>query len=196
MRFIPACAGNALLGPFPAVLGAVHPRMRGERPAALLPWLAWAGSSPHARGTLLGLGGGLGYCRFIPACAGNAPLARSVAPGGPVHPRMRGERVSGEIGRPSWPGSSPHARGTLRRAGRRRVRRRFIPACAGNACISLASRTSRSVHPRMRGERESVEPNSRRPSGSSPHARGTRANMRPCRSMSRLIPACAGNAAQ
>ncbi len=53
-RFIPACAGNARAEKMPCRDDTVHPRMRGERDYILSfdPYLA--GSSPHARGTLLG----------------------------------------------------------------------------------------------------------------------------------------------
>ena len=54
-RFIPACAGNAS-GPLcPAWTGTVHPRMRGERPSGPDGHAYDDGSSPHARGTLLGV---------------------------------------------------------------------------------------------------------------------------------------------
>ena len=76
-RFIPAYAGNAYRTGGVATSVSVHPRIRGERPAALLPWLAWAGSSPHTRGTLLEDNDAQPARRFIPAYAGNAPGSAS-----------------------------------------------------------------------------------------------------------------------
>ena len=71
-RFIPACAGNAVLAALGVGTVTVHPRMRGERGriSALFQWKT--GSSPHARGTLCNRLGLLDLLRFIPACAGNA----------------------------------------------------------------------------------------------------------------------------
>ena len=54
-RFIPACAGNASAGGRPAGLVSVHPRMRGERSNRVASAPVKGGSSPHARGTPLGL---------------------------------------------------------------------------------------------------------------------------------------------
>ena len=92
-RFIPACAGNAREQCRRGRLRSVHPRMRGERALTIGGAVLAAGSSPHARGTLVVQLVVQVRSRFIPACAGNA--ARSA--GGPVpwavHPRMRGERT-------------------------------------------------------------------------------------------------------
>ena len=108
---------------------------------------------------------------------------------------MRGERIRRGKGGKLHVGSSPHARGTLIRALRGWTNLRFIPACAGNARARSAASPSWPVHPRMRGERRIEYARAPVAYGSSPHARGPRANMRPCRSMSRFITACAGNAA-
>ena len=51
-RFIPACAGNAIEHGHLHRVGAVHPRMRGERMAKYYEPMRKYGSSPHARGTL------------------------------------------------------------------------------------------------------------------------------------------------
>ena len=133
MRFIPACAGNAVLAMVQDIEEAVHPRMRGERlPCQLLPLKA-GGSSPHARGTHGHAARDGGRDRFIPACAGNA-CGRSVPSWqGTVHPRMRGERLGVDVLRKPVYGSSPHARGTPTPASHEPSRPRFIPACAGNA---------------------------------------------------------------
>ena len=71
-RFIPACAGNAVLDPRHAARPPVHPRMRGEREAYAALDLEQCGSSPHARGTPWRRRIAQLFARFIPACAGNA----------------------------------------------------------------------------------------------------------------------------
>ena len=71
-RFIPACAGNAhCRRKYPSTV-PVHPRVCGEREAAIAVMKAWGGSSPRVRGTPLRIGRACGPLRFIPACAGNA----------------------------------------------------------------------------------------------------------------------------
>ena len=152
------------------------------------------GSSPHTRGTRIPRHPSSPKIRFIPACAGNAGSGVSSSSVSPVHPRMRGERSAG--GRPAWAclGSSPHARGTRQGVPPLSEALRVIPACAGNAGTSPASTARHSVHPRMRGERETGTDRLGRVYGSSPHARGTphRSTRTPC--AGRFIPACAGNA--
>ena len=175
-RFIPACAGNAARSAGGPVPWAVHPRMRGERLAALHLRGDIAGSSPHARGTLLGGFGLRLEPRFIPACAGNARTPGGAAGTGAVHPRMRGERG--------------------RRAAQVGCLPRFIPACAGNAPASSYRWRQPAVHPRMRGERVPATPSCLSAVGSSPHARGTRLLAHQRRKVGRFIPACAGNARQ
>ena len=173
---------------------AVHPRMRGERLPIPIAICIYYGSSPHARGTPRAPVAYMAKYRFIPACAGNACFSRLAALNVTVHPRMRGERVVLRDGLSLLDGSSPHARGTREPVPGGDHPNRFIPACAGNATSSAASRALASVQPRMRGERRLAERCSYTPDGSSPHARGTPRGARADRFPGRFIPACAGNA--
>ena len=52
--------------------------------------------------------------------------------------------------------------------------KRFIPACAGNALSCGTYKVNRSVHPRLRGERDEWLARVVCYAGSSPPARGTR----------------------
>ena len=152
---------------------AVHPRLRGEH----LPRKSHAqsrhGSSPPARGTF-----DRGPCyifneRFIPACAGNIRW-RCDRPGAQsVHPRLRGEHVSGVVPVIFCSGSSPPARGTFSMQVTQDAERRFIPACAGNISSTSSRAILPSVHPRLRGEHNYMPIHSPPPCGSSPPARGT-----------------------
>ena len=193
-RFIPACAGNApsLIPDHPA--WTVHPRMRGERTTRSNPARVSRGSSPHARGTLAACIFKSCDERFIPACAGNADTSGKRASAATVHPRMRGERRRAAVRQEGWPGSSPHARGTLGSVTLRRHLHRFIPACAGNADTVPRPPVWMAVHPRMRGERRFQAVRTGWPCGSSPHARGTQPTLRNSDYSERFIPACAGNA--
>ena len=71
-RFIPACAGNALLKRKDVSNDAVHPRVCGERFAPNTADMRKTGSSPRVRGTLYYSHKIQPLKRFIPACAGNA----------------------------------------------------------------------------------------------------------------------------
>ena len=132
--------------------------------------------------------------RFIPACAGNAAVILVWTCSTTVHPRMRGERQADLSTSMPLAGSSPHARGTLERLKDAVNDLRFIPACAGNATEAAVSKVQDPVHPRMRGERRGLVHRDRSLFGSSPHARGTRAQQHVEPLAMRFIPACAGNA--
>ena len=152
-RFIPTYAGNAPVPAGSRVLLSVHPRMRGERPGSIHESPVLAGSSPHTRGTSCRGQGSRAGRRFIPAYAGNAAssaLRRSCAA---VHPRIRGERSVAPCQGSVSSGSSPHTRGTHRRADRIAQHHRFIPAYAGNAARLRPLAVFDPVHPRIRGER-------------------------------------------
>ncbi len=131
-RFIPACAGNTRNFPAGQVPAPVHPRVCGEHKRDLCAAGQYAGSSPRVRGTQPHEMKRMEVMRFIPACAGNtafdlwkpAPLT--------VHPRVCGEHMPPEVGMDLNDGSSPRVRGTRGKAGNKKARNRFIPACAGN----------------------------------------------------------------
>ena len=152
-RFIPARAGNGAGGVQGAPWKAVHPRARGERTAFRDSAASRSGSSPRARGTaLIKQVEQLGL-RFIPARAGNGVPGSKTCGMETVHPRARGERVSGSFFVSSIIGSSPRARGTGEALHKQRTNRRFIPARAGNGQGLGRHRRCGAVHPRARGER-------------------------------------------
>ncbi len=72
VRFIPACAGNAVDLRIKHIPAAVHPRVCGERSRSSSFSASAGGSSPRVRGTQDPSGEYPGPVRFIPACAGNA----------------------------------------------------------------------------------------------------------------------------
>ena len=169
--------------------------MRGERLSSDWTSAAPFGSSPHARGTPRADDEVRRRRRIIPACAGNAPLARSGHMPYSDHPRMRGERFDAAVALNSATGSSPHARGTPQHAPDLARAGRIIPACAGNAPCPASPLRYQPDHPRMRGERVSSERPCAAWIGSSPHARGTHRDAPGLGLARRIIPACAGNAA-
>ena len=152
----------------------VHPRIRGERANAWSHFASSRGSSPHTRGTLPAENRVNAPLRFIPAYAGNATIS--------------------SLSFLHLLGSSPHTRGTLALANAIRKGDRFIPAYAGNASLFQMTSRRSSVHPRIRGERQSPNGTSIFFPGSSPHTRGTPISVECWPKSVRFIPAYAGNA--
>ena len=116
-----------------------------------------------------------------------------ISPPTTVHPRARGEHVSGAGGY-HWPvGSSPRSRGTRNPRPGGAVGSRFIPALAGNTCCRRWCQPSGSVHPRARGEHSAACSTAVSIDGSSPRSRGTPVGVAARRIRPRFIPALAGN---
>ncbi len=152
----------------------VHPRVCGERPCCVVTWALAVGSSPRVRGTLCDVSTASRERRFIPACAGNASFVvpDNLVPA--VHPRVCGERNVPSLSDFLIFGSSPRVRGTRRWPRFTRRRRRFIPACAGNATRPVLLPRRATVHPRVCGERAMNCSRTALIGGSSPRVRGTR----------------------
>ncbi len=214
LRLIPAGAGNGCGRRSRARAPSAHPRGRGERGRRANLREVEVGSSPRARGTVLGRVAREDVQRLIPAGAGNGRAPSQPRRGGPAHPRGRGERGlrlpalgllhrlipagagNGRARRRAEgkdAGSSPRARGTgaLDELDHRRLR--LIPAGAGNGMPLRARCRPRPAHPRGRGERWSVPSAAKPVDGSSPRARGTEPRRVADRVRDRLIPAGAGN---
>ncbi len=112
-RFIPAGAGNSSWLAISFGVSPVYPRWRGELATA---------QKFQTRSK-----------RFIPAGAGNSQHYQLQPTGSPVYPRWRGELSVFGITFGFGCGLSPLARGTLRERIAARLRKRFIPAGAGNS---------------------------------------------------------------
>ena len=112
LRFIPAYAGNSLLGFYRRSGRTVHPRLRGELFCRKRGRKACFGSSPLTRGTHVFEIVKQKRIRFIPAYAGNSMVNSNVAQVPTVHPRLRGELFGSESVKEESPGSSPLTRGT------------------------------------------------------------------------------------
>ena len=169
---IPARAGKTSLSDARVFRRAAHPRSRGENASGPVMWAYGCGSSPLARGKILGDRDSVRGSRLIPARAGKTGRGTSRAAQPWAHPRSRGENHGpGRRGGVCW-GSSPLTRG--KPGGRRRARPRRL------------------AHPRSRGENRSGCPGPSGSGGSSPLTRGKPTAARPAPPLSRLIPAHAG----
>ena len=89
--------------------------------------------------------------RFIPAHAGNTSEETKPSKQDSVHPRARGEHVTGLYIMLRNFGSSPRTRGTRCEHRRRCECARFIPAHAGNTCGRLRARQARRFIPAHAG---------------------------------------------
>ena len=135
---IPAYAGNtsfeATFLPDPWD----HPRVCGEHSPQAQNLIIAVGSSPHMRGTPLGLGYELARQWIIPAYAGNTRLHHASAQAVRDHPRICGEHDAAADAWVKAAGSSPHMRGTPVRIGVQQSARGIIPAYAGNTSFLLS----------------------------------------------------------
>ncbi len=130
---------------------------------------------------------------FIPATAGNTTAATSVRTAATVYPRYRGEHFNGDQYRHEDNGLSPLPRGTHNAYLRTQIKRRFIPATAGNTHYHLIYDRTRAVYPRYRGEHGTARYRRRQNNGLSPLPRGTRQSHAKSHRPPRFIPATAGN---
>ena len=111
--------------------------------------------------------------RLIPARAGNIqPLPRAGRRAS-AHPRSRGEHLPMNPKMSETVGSSPLARGTFNLIVACVVRKRLIPARAGNISTFWFLMRPTTAHPRSRGEHPASACPVTKPYGSSPLARGT-----------------------
>ncbi len=181
-RSIPACAGLTPYSGWCIRWVSVHPRVRGAHES----WdrVAWraSGPSPRARGSPWPSVASRCARRSIPTCAGLTSCNAWHDPPPQVHPRVRGAHA--RVVSASWwvSGPSPRARGSPRTRRTRRRSRRSIPACAGLTRRTPRSRTTRAVHPRVRGAHCGTGAGSQDHDGSIPACAGlTRARAAPIR---------------
>ena len=131
-RFIPASAGNTLVGIIQHWQSAVHPRVCGEHITGIGFNSGKGGSSPRLRGTPLAEPLSGASSRFIPASAGNTFCHDARSSVCAVHPRVCGEHPRIDVAAQPLHGSSPRLRGTRLAKEADRIANRFIPASAGN----------------------------------------------------------------
>ena len=150
-RIIPARAGFTVVCEGSRSWLQDHPRSRGVYTSIVLSVSGWSGSSPLARGLL---------CRdlhlnphvwIIPARAGFTtaflPLLREMMD----HPRSRGVYKAPVTMMVTGAGSSPLARGLLKKLKIYSPRQRIIPARAGFTPLPCTKDMVGADHPRSRG---------------------------------------------
>ena len=190
---IPASAGSTLNSDALHVGPGAHPRVRGEHCPARRVRVAQRGSSPRPRGALAT---GLGVAYFpglIPASAGSTQIAMPPNCRTGAHPRVRGEHVVQDNGRPGQLGSSPRPRGARKEMPGGCFGEGLIPASAGSTADGYVAVGLGGAHPRVRGEHRSVPEQRSRSRGSSPRPRGAHRSDLLHATATGLIPASAGS---
>ena len=171
----------------------VHPRSRGEYLSPVFLNLLISGSSPLTHGILLHAVEISRSCRFTPAHAGNTLLNQLNQSWYRVHPRSRGEYCPGKPLYLQFIGSPPLTRGIPCEDDRHDGTSRFTPAHAGNTWKYKNIRRSNQIHPRSRGEYESLNDTVHCIKGSPPLTRGILGSYAALVSSFRFTPAHAGN---
>ena len=118
---------------------ADHPRSRGVYGQSTLSSVNCSGSSPLARGLLVGPHAGRGHHRIIPARAGFTRTRSTPTTRPEDHPRSRGVYTRRPGASSTSAGSSPLARGLPPSPARCGRRARIIPARAGFTSSSSSS---------------------------------------------------------
>ena len=152
LGFTPAYAGKIACNRKCTARPRVHPRIRGEDLSDTVPHMPAGGSPPHTRGRLRRLSTCTFRTRFTPAYAGKICALRNFNSRSQVHPRIRGEDLTGKFTSIGMNGSPPHTRGRSVRCVCPAYRRRFTPAYAGKIYKNFPVFSDEKVHPRIRGE--------------------------------------------
>ena len=130
------------------------------------------GSPPLARGKVAHEMGCTDRTGITPACAGKSPVWHAEAASLRDHPRLRGEKPFQLWHAQNFLGSPPLARGKAKGAKIALSGSRITPACAGKSGCIVPSTAFIKDHPRLRGEKYSLELLSFVLEGSPPLARG------------------------
>ena len=166
--------------------------MGGENAELGFQKVGGSGSSPRGRGKRRRCPSVLRQVGLIPAWAGKTATSGEFVERVKAHPRVGGEnsRVTGPAS--GRAGSSPRGRGKRRTEGRRRPRRRLIPAWAGKTSRDSSTESVRWAHPRVGGENSAYQDMPGEHRGSSPRGRGKPRRGEVVTRQRGLIPAWAG----
>ncbi len=189
---IPAWAGEPPSARRSERRGSGHPRVGGGTRATHIEPTCTPGPSPRGRGNL---GAAVDAHRLrgaIPAWAGEpVPVERTLTHG-QGHPRVGGGTAAAM--RSAWGlvGPSPRGRGNHPRIWERGMRRRAIPAWAGEPGPTAPARLRRGGHPRVGGGTGQLLAHPVVQRGPSPRGRGNPSRSGGRIARTRAIPAWAG----
>ena len=191
-RIIPAHAGQTTIFSFNSARWSDHPRACGANGVWDVFNIRGHGSSPRMRGKPAVIYPRLGARRIIPAHAGQTEKSHQKQWFAPDHPRACGANSASNEAAMTRFGSSPRMRGKQGRVRADPIRRRIIPAHAGQTRTPSSRSRPPPDHPRACGANQSGRPACIGVCGSSPRMRGKRCVGHVQHPWPRIIPAHAG----
>ena len=191
-RITPACAGKSFLPLLQCFLLRDHPRVCGEKFLSVSFDSPQSGSPPRVRGKGLFVSACNVRLGITPACAGKrwslyAPRFRCWD-----HPRVCGEKFVHSVFYVIAWGSPPRVRGKGLWARPVILPSGITPACAGKSVPGSCPTRFWWDHPRVCGEKLSVDLHDARLLGSPPRVRGKDDIFHTGNRSRRITPACAG----
>ena len=170
----------------------VYPRVCGGTMGELKVVWDKRGLSPRVRGNHQLREAGRLVLRSIPACAGEPYHTPHSTTHPQVYPRVcGGTSPFFRLGLARY-GLSPRVRGNRVLSGESSLGHRSIPACAGEPYMPSCPTRSTTVYPRVCGGTGLVLASSSSQAGLSPRVRGNLVHPERHNTLSRSIPACAG----
>ena len=152
-RITPAYAGKRFLLPSRFLLPRDHPRVCGEKAYVLRISLVTMGSPPRVRGKVILCGQDEVAVGITPAYAGKRPWLAAYCARCGDHPRVCGEKISGDCFFRPIVGSPPRVRGKVHVCHCSLVCCRITPACAGKRLSLFGKTYPEQDHPRVCGEK-------------------------------------------
>ncbi len=152
----PAYAGKSTRSHPPPARPGDHPRIRGEKYAALMPANRQVGSPPHTRGKASASLRWANVIRITPAYAGKRVLITINSNMCRDHPRIRGEKSKSARTRCCTEGSPPHTRGKANRSVRSGATRGSPPHTRGKAPLYPVGGAVEGITPAYAGKSRSA----------------------------------------
>ena len=192
LRITPACAGRRIAARGNHVGGRDHPRVCGEKWQGVVNIFGGLGSPPRVRGEAFVRYFGSQTAGITPACAGRRCCSWICAPRWWDHPRVCGEKKSTQRTPSNAVGSPPRVRGEVDIQETNMVATRITPACAGRSPAFPRPNGAQGDHPRVCGEKRSIDMVAGCHSGSPPRVRGEAVETETIYESPGITPACAG----
>ena len=195
-RITPAYAGKSLSPARSCPGPGHHPRIRGEKFYKVRDNCCAKGSPPHTRGKAGRDIACLSPFGITPAYAGKSHTSTAQHSALADHPRIRGEKLTGEEKSGIMMGSPPHTRGKDFFFYLSCRLERITPAYAGKRGRKTGKQKAAWDHPRIRGEKEIMSPSKIFVPGSPPHTRGKGLSYTRQFLKNRITPAYAGKSSE
>ena len=169
-----------------------HPRVCGEKQAAVALPQPVLGSPPRMRGKVELVHQTEGKVGITPACAGKSSHQHGAGRWRRDHPRVCGEKGCCKFSSRNHSGSPPRMRGKDLSDNELQVLDGITPAYAGKSVIRISDGCLRRDHPRVCGEKAHLRKMSCLLLGSPPRMRGKGRCHHPVIFVDRITPAYAG----